>query len=42
MFVHEKRCGVSRFYFTEGRRRSPFRPLGKLVIIRRHFLENYP
>jgi hypothetical protein len=42
MFVREMRCGVSRFYFTEGRHISPFRPLGKLVIIRRHFLENHP
>ena len=41
MFVHEKCCGVSRFYFTEGRGRSPFRPLDELVIIRRPFLENY-
>ena len=42
MFVHEMRYGVSRFYFTEGRCRSPFRLLDELVIIRRHFLENYP
>jgi hypothetical protein len=41
MFVHEIRCGVSRSYFTEGRRRSPFRPLDELVIIRRPLLENH-
>ena len=33
MFVHEMRYGVSQFYFTEGRGRSPFRLLDELVII---------
>jgi hypothetical protein len=42
MVVHEMRRGVSRFYFTEGRSRSPFRLLDELVIIRQPFLENYP
>ncbi len=42
MFVHEMRHDVSQFYFTEGCRRSPFRPLDELVIIRRPLLENHP
>jgi len=41
MFVREMRCLVSWLYFTEGRRRSPFRLLDELVIIRRPFLENH-
>jgi hypothetical protein len=41
MFLYEKRFRTSRFYFTEGRRRSPFRTLDKLDIIRQHFLENH-
>jgi hypothetical protein len=42
MFVDDVHCLVSRLYFTEGRSRSPFRLFDELVIIRRHFLENYP
>jgi hypothetical protein len=30
-------CAVSRFYFTEGRGRSPFRLFDELAIIRQTF-----
>ncbi len=41
MFVREMHRLVSWLYFTEGRRRSPFRLLDELVIILRPFLENH-
>jgi len=37
MFVREMYCCVSRFYFTEGRCRSPFRLFDELGIIRQRF-----